>query len=136
MKLESNGLKLEFHSSIKDLPNSRHFKAKSYSIWNSALGGSIDDVRDNLVRAMELISQNKPKDAITCIQNADLGIEAIKSDEDFLIRELICYLKSFNGVELDNILSDTKIEDIYIQILESDFSYEQLIETLSSLKKK
>lgn len=136
MKLESNGLKLEFYSSIKDLPNSRHFKAKSYSIWNSALGGSIDDVRDNLVRAMELISQNKLKDAITCIQNADLGIEAIKSDEDFLIRELICYLKSFNGVELDNILSDTKIEDIYIQILESDFSYEQLIETLSSLKKK
>lgn len=136
MKIESNGLSLEFYNSIKDLPNYRHFKAKSFQLWYNSVGNTLDSVRSNLVKAIEFIAYDKKSDAITCIQNADLGLEVVMSDEDFEIKELICYIKSINGKPLGNKLSDGEIEEIYDKVLESEFGYDVLIETLNAIKKK
>lgn len=136
MKIESNGLSLEFYNSIKDLPNYRHFKAKSFQLWYNSVGNTLDSIRSNLVKAIEFIAYDKKSDAIICIQNADLGLEVVMSDEDFEIKELICYIKSINGKHLGNKLSDGEIEEIYDKVLESEFGYDILIETLNAIKKK
>ena len=107
-----NGTKVSFHDSIKELPNIRKFLAESYLLWQEAVGTELDKVRNNIVQAIGYISRNKLNEAVSLLQNADLGIEAIKWKEDFALKELSCYIYSVGEIIYPINLTNPQIDQI------------------------
>lgn len=121
---------LEFYKSIHELPNIRRGAATVASLWSDNVGNELDDIRNNVVRAFEMLINDRKEDALRLLQNADMGFEALNSAEHFKSRELACYAK---GYPLK--LSEEDIDEIS-NIINHTMTYEQIGETLLDIKKK
>lgn len=118
-----------FYDSIKELPNSRKMLAQKYALWSSGVGNHIDMVKGNIIQAHAFLGADKKNDAMVFLQNAELGIEAIYSEESFEAKELACYVKT------DDMLTEAKIEEL-ATVIGQTMTYDQIEETLERLKKK
>ena len=136
MNLTIGENKIIFYDSIKNLPNARKILADNYLLWLSNVGNDLDTIRGNLVKAIEYIAYDKKQDAITLIQNTDMGLEAIVSEEDFELKELCCYLKSINEEQLPISISGNDIDDFAEKLNQFGVSISQVQESLIALKKK
>ena len=125
-----------FYDSIKNLPNARKFLASSYQLWSSNVGTEMQKVRANMVKAIEHIAYDKKQDAITLIQNADMGIESILSQEDFELKELCCYIKSINERLINFELFSKDVDEMASFINSTGISISEVEELLENIKKK
>lgn len=125
-----------FYDSIKNLPNARKFLASSYQLWSSNVGTEMQKVRANMVKAIEHIAYDKKQDAITLIQNADMGIESILSQEDFELKELCCYIKSINERLINFELFSKDVDEMASFINSTGISISEVEDLLENIKKK
>jgi len=125
-----------FYDSIKTLPNGRKFLAESYQLWSAHVGTSLATVRANMVKAIDYIAYDKKQEAITLIQNADMGIESIIEQEDFELKELSCYVKSINDISYDFNLTSQDVSEIALSLNLVGITVEEVEELLATIKKK
>lgn len=123
-----------FYDSIKELPNARRVLAQKYSLWATGVGSEIDIVRNNVIQAYEFIVNGKDKDALTYLQNAEMGIEAIYQKQDFNVEELACYVKSI-GDKVYSKIFESDVAEI-VEYINENLTYDDIVEKLNFIKKK
>jgi hypothetical protein len=123
-----------FFESIKEIPNGRRVLAQKYSLWATGVGSHIDLVRKNILQAYEFILNEKTTDALTFLQNAEMGIEAINQEQDFNVEELACYVKSIGDKEYKT-LGERELSEI-VSYINENMTQEEIEEKLSFIKKK
>lgn len=134
MTIQVGDNELSFYDSIKTLPNVRRFLSNEYQVWSSEVGNNISKAQENITSAFAYLTAGNIKDGLLYLQNADIGLEALKQDEDFGLKELACYLKSING----NIVDVTKenIDEVSNKLNDLGIEIGQVEETLELIKKK
>ena len=123
-----------FYDSIKELPNSRRMLGQKYHLWGIGVGAEIDVVRDNIINAYTNIANNKTENALTLLQNAEFGIESIKSLTDWNTQELACYVKECEGKEYKH-LTESDVDKI-TKYIDDNLTKDEITDKLISLKKK
>lgn len=123
-----------FYESIREMPNERRMLGQKYSLWAKGVGNEIDIVRDNIIQAHQHVALDKKQEALTFLENAEFGIEAIKSNEDWDARELACYIKVLDDKNYVKI-TEAEIEDVWAKICER-LTQQQIEENLERIKKK
>lgn len=124
----------KFFESIHEMPNIRRMWGQKYSLWQLGVGTEIDVVRDNIVQGMQYLNLSKSSDALVCLQNAEMGIEAIKQVVDWSSMELACYIKEIDGKVYGSI-SESMVDEVSALINEN-FSQDEIEQKLSFVKKK
>lgn len=134
MELTIGSSKVVFFDSIKSLPNTRRFLSNNYQLWISGVGNKISQIQSNIGNAYAYLGANRTKDGLTFLQNADYGLEALKQEEDFELKQLACYLKSIDGIETN--VSTDNIDEVAEQLNMTGITIGQVEETLAAIKKK
>jgi hypothetical protein len=124
----------KFFESIQEMPNIRRMWGQKYSLWQIGVGTEIDVVRDNIVQSMQYLNLSKSNDALVCLQNAEMGIEAIKQVVDWSSAELACYIKEIDGKVYCSI-SESMVDEVSILINEN-LTQDEIEQKLSLVKKK
>lgn len=135
IEIKLRDVKVLFYDSIKTLPNARKLLSDQYALWDNGIGTSLEKVRENLINAKaELLNSDNKTNAAIYIENADIGIEALRYGEDFKLKDLCCFLYSIDG----NIIEDLNIENIdsyYGELNNLGITIGQVDDTLDTIKK-
>ena len=124
----------KFFESIQEMPNIRRMWGQKYSLWQLGVGTEIDVVRDNIVQSMQYLNLSKFNDALVCLQNAEMGIEAIKQVVDWSSAELACYVKEIDGKVYSSI-SESMVDEVS-NLINENLTQDEIEQKLSLVKKK
>ena len=133
LALENN--KVEFFSSIKDLPFTRFNDFNRFVMMDAEIGGTIQDFDKFVVRMNEFITKDLKDEAVKELLNLRLNVNNILNGINYRGLAFACLIKKMNGKEVHDVSLDN-INKILKTLSGSGMTIGNVTDKVDELKKK
>ena len=129
-----NGNQIQYYNSIDELPINRYQLHNKYTILDSGIGSTAQDVRNHYNRMYKLLQQNDIENLSKEIVNTQQNIEFIITGVNPALFSFIPLIHSINGKKLTD-LSDENIKRTLDKLSKKGFTAGKLFGLLNQVKK-
>lgn len=135
MELNLKSHKVEFFSSIKDLPFERFQEFNRFSMLDTEIGSTMKDFDKVVVRINEFVTKNLKEDATRELLNLRIIVNNILSGTSHKGLAFASLIKKFNGKEVVD-YGEENLKKILKVLSDDGMTVGQVEETKESVKKK
>ena len=136
MKEIINGHDVEIYDSIENAPIRRFFSFTRYVIIDSGIGSDPSSINNHFSHLSRLIRKGQNDDALMELFNTSEAFRFMMEGFNLKGRAVYCFIKSIDGKEYPNHLSDSDIEEIEKRLESFHISYAWVLDKFETLKKK
>jgi hypothetical protein len=129
--IEINGQKVEFYSSIKELPIDVRKKFDHYMIQDAGIGSSMEDVDAHLSKAFTFVANDKREDAMEELKNLRLNIFSMIAELNHKSLAFACLVARVDGQGVQ----DYSAEGLAALVEKLNITEQQVIDILEEVKK-
>jgi len=129
------GHRIEFYDSIKEMPIRRYQQSNKYLMIASDIGSDFEDYGKRSLRVLEFLRKGMIKEAIEEIENRRQTVWNAFKEFTPKGYALALLVKSINGKLMTDI-TDKGLDEVLDKLDSIGFTYNDMIENLSEVKKK
>tara|TARA_R110000744_G_scaffold199039_2_gene318288 strand:+ start:4566 stop:4973 length:408 start_codon:yes stop_codon:yes gene_type:complete len=133
LALENN--KVEFFSSIKELPFTRFNDFNRFVMMDAEIGGTIQDFDKVVIRINEFLVKDLKEEATKELLNLRLIVNNILNGTNYRGLAFACLIKKMNGKEVHDVSSDN-LNKILTTLSGSGMTIGNVTDKVDELKKK
>lgn len=136
MKQIINGHDVEIYDSIETAPVRRFFSFTRYVIIESGIGSDPESVTKHFSHLSRLVRKGETENALIELFNTSEAFRFIMNGFNLKGRAVYCCIKSIDGKEYPNHLSDSDIDEMEKKLESFGITYAWVLDIFETLKKK
>ena len=135
MELGLKNYKIEFFSSIKDLPFDRFQEFNRFSMLDTEIGSTMDDFDKVVVRINEFIQKDLKDDSVRELINLRTIVNHVLSGTNHRGLAFVCLIKKLNGKEVTD-YGEENLKKILKKLSDAGLTVGDVIDKGGEVKKK
>lgn len=135
MELNLKKHKVEFFSSIKDLPFERFNEFNRYAMLDSEIGNTMEDFDKIVIRINEFLKKDLKEESIKELLNLRLVVNNVLSGTSHKGLSFACLIKKIDGEVVDDFSSDN-LKKILQKLSDGGMTIGNVVDSSNEVKKK